>query len=153
MVAEDVLLRFPDHSKPFDIYTDASKHQIGATIKQNNLSIAYFSKKLTPTQQRYSTIKQEMLATVEVFKEYRNFLSGAQITLHTDQKNILANTTVNDRVLRWKTKIQAFSPILTYVKGHKNIEADALSCLPIAKGYSTSEGSKRRYTFLLLEHL
>ena len=74
LVAEDVLLRFPDHSKPFDIFTDASKYQIGATIKQNNLPIAYFSEKLTPTQQHYSTIEQEMLAIVEVLKEYRNFL-------------------------------------------------------------------------------
>ncbi len=126
LVAEDVLLRFPDHSKPFDIFTDTSKYQIGETIKQNNLPIAYFSKKLTPTQQRCSTIEQEMLAIVEVLKEYRNFLLGAQITLHTDHKNLLANTTVNDRVLRWKT-----SPNLLYVKGQKNTEADALSRLPM----------------------
>ncbi len=30
-------------------------------------------------------------------------------------------------VFRWKTTIQEFGPIITYVKGHKNIEADALS--------------------------
>ena len=43
LVAEDVMLRFPDHSKPFHIYTDASQYQIGATLKQDNLPIAYFS--------------------------------------------------------------------------------------------------------------
>ena len=78
------MLRFPNHNKPFEIYTDASNFQIGATIKQNNLPIAYFSKKLTPTQRRYSTIEQEMLAIVQVLKEYRNFLLGAQITIYTD---------------------------------------------------------------------
>ncbi len=76
LISEDVLLRFPNHSKPFYIYTDASNYQIGATIKQDNLPVAYFSKKLTPTQRRYSTIEQEMLAIVEVLKEYRNFLLG-----------------------------------------------------------------------------
>ena len=50
LVAEDVLLRFPDHSIPFEIFTDASNYQIGATIKQKNLPIAYFSKKLAPAQ-------------------------------------------------------------------------------------------------------
>ncbi len=83
LVTEDVLLRFPDHSKPFTIYIDASKYQIGATIKQNELPIAYFSRKLIPTQRRYSTIEQEMLAIVEVLKEYRNFLLGAEIIIHT----------------------------------------------------------------------
>ena len=65
-IAEDILLRFPDHKLPFEIFTDASNIQVGATIKQNNLPIAYFSKKLTPTQMHYSTIEHEMLAIVEV---------------------------------------------------------------------------------------
>ena len=127
LISEDVLLRFPDHSVPSEIYTDASNVQIGVTIKQRNLPVAYFSKKLTPTQRRYSTIEQEMLAIVEVLKEYKNFLLGANISIYTDHKNLLSNSTVNDRVFRWKQKIQEFGPILNYMKGHKNIEADALS--------------------------
>ena len=41
-ISEDVLLRFPNHKLPFEIYTDASSFQLGATIKQKNLPIAYF---------------------------------------------------------------------------------------------------------------
>ena len=100
LIAEDVLLRFPDHKLPFEIFTHASNIQIGATIKQNNLPIAYFSKKLSPTQIHYSTIKHEMLAIVEVLKEYRNFLLGANITIFTDHKKLLSNATVNNRVFR-----------------------------------------------------
>ena len=70
-----------------------------------------------------------MLAIVEVFKEYRNFLLGAQITIFTDHKNLLSNSTVNDRVFRWKQKIQDFSPIIMYIKGQRNVEANALSRL------------------------
>ena len=105
LIAEDVLLRFPDHTLPFSIYTDASTYQIGATIKQNELPIAYFSKKLTPTQRGYSTIEQEMLAIVEVLKEYCNFLLGSNKIIYTDHKNLLSNATVNNRVFRWKQKI------------------------------------------------
>ena len=72
LVAEDVMLRFPDHSLPFVIYTDAGNYQLGATIKQKGFPVAYFSRKLTPTQRRYPTIEQEMLTIVEVLKEYRN---------------------------------------------------------------------------------
>ena len=60
---------FPNHELPFAIFTDARNIQISATIKQHNLPIAYFWKKLTPTQRRYSTIEHEMLAIVEVLKE------------------------------------------------------------------------------------
>ena len=34
MVAKETLLAFPDYAKPFDIYTDASKSQLGAVITQ-----------------------------------------------------------------------------------------------------------------------
>ena len=131
LVAKDVLLRFPDHTLPFDIYTDASAFQIGATIKQRNFQIAYFSKNLTPTQRQYSTIEQEMLTIVEVLRECRNFLLGADITIYTDHKNLLSNATVNNRVFRWKQKIQQFGPVIKYIKGHDNVEADALRHLPM----------------------
>ena len=49
LIAEDVLLRFPNHELQFEIYTDGSNFQIGATIKQKNRPIAYHAKKLTPT--------------------------------------------------------------------------------------------------------
>ena len=71
-----------------------------------------------------------MLAIVEALKEYKNFLLGANITIYTDHKNLLSNSTVSDRVFRWKQKIQEFGPILNYIKGHENTEADVLSRLP-----------------------
>ena len=84
LFTEDVLLRFLDHIKPFETFIDTSQYQIDATIKQNILPIADFSKKLTQTQRMYSTIEQEMLAIVEVLKEYCNFLLGVEIPIYTD---------------------------------------------------------------------
>ena len=117
LVAEDVMLRFPDHHKPFHIYTDASKYQVGVTILQDERPIAYYSKKMTPTQRRYPTIEQEMLAIVQVLKEYRNILLGAELIIHTDHKNLLSDNSINDRVFRWKNKIEEYGPIVNYIKG------------------------------------
>ena len=72
-----------------------------------------------------------MLAIVEVLKEYRNFLLGARIVIFTDHKNLLSNSSANDRVFHWKQKIEEFGPKLQYVKGPVNTEADALSMLPL----------------------
>ena len=44
IVAKEVLLAYPDYSKPFQIYTDASKVQLGAVICQENKPTAFFSK-------------------------------------------------------------------------------------------------------------
>ena len=131
LVSEDAMLRFPDHSKSFQIYTDVSNHQIGATIKQDQLSIAYFSRKMSPTQRRYPIIEQEMLAIVEVLKEHRNFLLGATIEIFTDHKNLLSNSSTNNCVFRWKQKIEEYAPTIHYVKGHVNVEVDVLSRLPM----------------------
>ena len=57
LVIWDTILVFPDPNKPFLIETDASNYQLGAVIKQHNdklqqnMPIAFYSCKLTPTQQ------------------------------------------------------------------------------------------------------
>ena len=69
---------------------------------------------------------------LQKFSRNKNVLLGANITIYTDHKNFLANSAVNDRVFRWKQKIQEFGPVLNYINGHKNTEADTLSRLPIS---------------------
>jgi hypothetical protein len=53
-IAKETVLAYPDFSKPFEIYVDASSMQLGAMITQDNRPIAFFSRKLSKTQQKYS---------------------------------------------------------------------------------------------------
>jgi hypothetical protein len=64
-IAKDVVLAYPDYSKVFGIYTDASSKQLGAVITRDNRPIAFFSWKLSDTQRKYSITKVELLAIVE----------------------------------------------------------------------------------------
>ena len=55
IVARETLLAYPDFNKPYVIHTDASNTKLGAVISQNNQPIAFYSRKLAPTQTRYTT--------------------------------------------------------------------------------------------------
>ncbi len=78
----------PDYSEVFEIYTDASSKQLGAVITQNNRPIAFFSRKLSDAQSKYTITKLELLAIVETLKEFNGMLWGQRINVYTDHKNL-----------------------------------------------------------------
>jgi hypothetical protein len=131
IAAHETLLAFPDPSQPFHIFTDASDYQLGSIIKQNNVPLAYFSRKLTSPQRRYTTIEKELLSIVETLKEFRQMLYGAQLIVHTDHKNLTYTNLNSERVLRWRLLLEEFHIEFKYIEGPKNKEADALSRLPL----------------------
>ena len=89
IICQDVVLAYPDFSKPFKIYTDASATQIGAVITQDNRPLAFFSRKLLDTQKHYNVTEIELLAIVEALKEFKGMLWGQQIVIYTDHKNLI----------------------------------------------------------------
>ena len=129
LLSKHSLLVYPDFNKPFEIHTDASKNQLGAVISQNGKPIAFYSRKLSNAQTRYTTTERELLAIVETLKEFRNILLGQEITVWTDHKNLTCANFNTERVMRWRLLLEEYGPTLQYIKGPKNIIADALSRL------------------------
>ena len=128
-ISKTVLLSFPNYSKKFTVYTDASKTQLGGVILQDNRPLAFYSRKLTSTQRRYTNSERELLSIVETLKEYKYMLLGQEIELFTDHKNLTYDTPTTDRVTRWRLLIEEYAPDIKYIKGCNNIVADALSRL------------------------
>ena len=127
IIAKEVVLAYPDFSKPFVIHTDASHYQLGAVISQDGKPIAFYSRKLNDAQTRYTTTERELLSIVETLKAYRNILLGHRIIVHTDHKNLVYKTFNTERVMRWRLLIEEYGPELHYIKGEDNIVADVLS--------------------------
>ena len=90
-IARDVVLAYPDYSHVFEIYTDASSRQLGAVITQRGRPIAFFSRKLSTAQQKYSVTELELLSIVETLKEFREMIWDQRIKVYTDHQNLERN--------------------------------------------------------------
>ena len=57
-----MLLSYLDFDKSFNIHTDSSNLQLDVVISQNKKPIAYYSRKLNPTQTHNTMTDKESLA-------------------------------------------------------------------------------------------
>jgi hypothetical protein len=129
VISKETLLTFPDFSKEFHVYTDASKIQLGAVIMQEGKPLAFYSRKLDKAQRNYTVGEQELLSIVETLKEFRNILFGQKLIIHTDHMNIIYGKLSNDRITRWRLLLEEYGPEYVHIKGQDNLVADALSRL------------------------
>jgi hypothetical protein len=127
---------------------DASSTQLGAVIAQDNRPIAFFSRKLSKMQQKYSVTEIEVLAIVEALKELKRMLWGQDIKFFMDHKNLIRDALglSSDRVFRWQLLLEDYAPELIHIKGIHNTVADAVSRLD----YDPKLNMTNEYTHAML---
>jgi hypothetical protein len=101
LMAADVLCAYPDHNKPFHIFTDASDYELCACIMQEGKPVAYYSKKLKSAQMNYATIHKELCCVIATLCKFCSMLLGAELYVHTDHKNILGIGNSSQQHLCW----------------------------------------------------
>ena len=99
MLSNEARLSYPDFSKPFDLYTDASELQLGATLVQEGKPLGFYTRKLNPAQMNYTVGDKELLGIVEGLKAFNGVVRGMDVTVHTDHLNYYIKTC-------WKNSIQ-----------------------------------------------
>ena len=71
IVEGDSLLTYPDFNETFKIHTGAILFQLVAGVSQKGKPIAFYSRKLTDPQHRYTVTERELLRIIENMKEFR----------------------------------------------------------------------------------
>ena len=148
------ILRYPDFSRDFIVYTDASGYGIGAVLAQmqrppqsadsqsdssdqNNeeeVVIAYTSKHLNDREVKWSVTEKEAYAIIHAVDVFKPYLYGRRFTVITDHRPLewlMSKTEPSGRLARWALKLQEFDIAIGYRPGKSNQNADCLSRAPL----------------------
>ena len=147
-----VTLAHPEPSSEWSLAVDASATHVGAALQQRSRPTAawrplgFFSRKLSPTQVKYSAFDRELLACYEAIRHFRHLLEGRHFHLLTDHKPLtFALSRVSDpwtpRQGRQLAYVAEFTSDIRHIAGTDNVVADALSRPPVGHCRSSPRSS------------
>ena len=158
-----VLTHF-DPSKPLTVSADASPYGIGGVLSHimddgSERPIAYTSRSLSPTEQRYSQLEKEGLAIVFSVRKFHQFLHGRPFAINSDHQPLkfLFDTDrptpvlASGRIQRWALLLANYQYSIQYRPGSKMGNADGLSRLPLPEAPSKVPSSGDHV--FLIQHL
>ena len=138
---------YPDFSKPFRLYTDASNIGLGAILAQKQQGkekiICCASRTLNNAESNYSTTKKECLAVVWGVQVFRPFLVATHFEILTDHYALqwLRSMKSTSAILhRWAAALEDYRFTILHRPGKLQGHVDALSRLPTENLLFTIEG-------------
>jgi RNase H-like domain found in reverse transcriptase/Reverse transcriptase (RNA-dependent DNA polymerase)/Integrase zinc binding domain/Integrase core domain len=126
------VLAYFDVTKHATIECDASSTGLGSVLLQDDRPIAYASRALTNTEQKYAQIEKETLAIVFSCIHFSQYITAKRVTVKSDHQPL--ETIFNrplvkapKRIQRMLMQLQNYDLDVRYVKGKSLHLADALS--------------------------
>ena len=113
---------------------DASDYAMGAVLGQRTekifRAIYYASKTFNEAQKNYSTTEKEMLEIVFSCENFRPYILGSHVIIHTYHasiKYLMAKKYAKPRLIIWVLLLQEFDLEIKDEKGNDNVIANHLS--------------------------
>ena len=138
---QDALCVLPSLTLPvpkdnFLLQTDASAVGLGAVLSvirgDEELPVAFFSRKLQPRERRYGATELEGLAVVSAVNHFEAYLLPHPFVIETDHKALVFLSSAkhqNGRLAGWALALQPYTFQIRYRPGPLNTNADVLSRL------------------------
>jgi transposase InsO family protein len=133
------LLKYFDPGDETELWTDASGTAVGGAVLQrdtrgNLRPVAYYSRRLSPSEEKYSTYQRELLAIRDCLLAFRFYLVGLPFVCKTDHCSLqwlTEQAEMSPLQSRWYTVFLEYNiKEIQYIKGEKNALADSLSRHP-----------------------
>ena len=135
------VLRHPDFTRSFVLYTDASEIGIGGVLSQADKEeealihpIYFGSKSLNSAEKNISAYEKEFLAIVYFIHFFKTYLMGHHFVVYTDHKALQYLTSFKEetsaKIARWQASLLNYDFDIIYRPGKQNENADALSRYP-----------------------
>ena len=131
------------------VTADASSYGLGGVLLQKWDSewrpVAYASRSLSPTEQRYAQVEKEALGLTWACERFRDFLLGKHFCLETDHKPLLsllgaqALDLLPPRIQRFRMRLMRYSYDIVHVPGKSLWTADTLSRSPVQKQMTAND--------------
>ena len=136
------VLALYDPAQDTVVSADASSYGLGAVLIQKQPDgamkpVAYISRSLTPTEQRYTQIEKEALAFTWACERFSDYLVGLKFSIETDHKPLIPLFSMKNldelpiRVQRFRMRMMRFQFSIYHVPGKSLIVADMLSRAPL----------------------
>ena len=133
-----------DLDAPTKVSADASSFGLGAVLLQQSEKhwkpVAYASRSLTSTEQRYAQIEKEALGITWACEKFSSYLLGKHFEVETDHKPLVPLLgqkhldTLPPRVLRFRLRLDRFNYNIKHVPGKEMYTADTLSLSTTSSG-------------------
>ena len=161
-LVKEPILKYPDPSKPYVLYTDASKyawagvltqsyqHKDERGVKEIHHPITYISGLFRGPQINWVALVKEAYVIYMSTRKLDYYLDEAIMTIRSDHlplKRFTEHKTKNSKVDNWSLDIAHYNLQFEYVKGIKNTLADTMSRLVQLDPAIKQEPELERYQF------
>ena len=79
-------VRYYDVKKPITLQVDASQGGVGAALIQDEGPVAYASKAMNETQQRWAQIEKELFAVLFACKRFHQYVYRKPVAVESDHR-------------------------------------------------------------------
>ena len=132
LVTNAPVLSYYDPDSELVVQCDASQKGLGAALLQHGKPIAYTSRALNDTEQRYAQIEKEMLAIVFALEKFNQYVFGRHVNVQSDHKPLEAIlkkplACAPRRLQGMMMRLQKYDFTVGYERGTNMFLADTLS--------------------------